>query len=132
MKRILLDTNAYSLYSNGNTQVREVMIEASGVFVSTISIGELYFGFKAGIKESENIRILGAFVRDPKVEIVDVSPKTAVYYSNIKYTLRKKGTPIPDNDAWIAASALETKSTVITFDRHFLKVPKIKVWDVLQ
>lgn len=131
MKSVLLDTNSYSLYSRGNTKVKGVLVESDRVVLSTVSLGELYFGFKTGTKESENLKILESFVGDSKVVITDVNRKTATYYSEIKYVLRRKGIPIPDNDIWIVASALETKSTLITYDRHFLKIAGLKYWKEL-
>jgi tRNA(fMet)-specific endonuclease VapC len=44
---------------------------------------------------------------------------------------KKSGTPIPINDAWIAAHALETGSVLVTFDEHFTAVPGLRLWDEL-
>jgi predicted nucleic acid-binding protein len=41
--------------------------------------------------------------------------------------LRKRGTSIPTNDIWIAASAMQYGLRLLTADRHFLKVPQIIV-----
>jgi len=55
---------------------------------------------------------------------------TAAYYGKIKNNLRLKGKPIPENDIWIAAAALQNNLTVITRDKHFLEIDLIKseIW----
>lgn len=129
---ISLDTSAYSRYSRGDEKVEKVILRADKVFFPVISIGELYLGFKEGDRELQNLNILESFISASKVEIAKITDETATYYSLISFVLRKKGTPVPDNDAWIAASAIETKSTLITFDSHFLKIPSLKVWKELK
>ena len=62
----------------------------------------------------------------------DVSQETAEIYSDIKMALKKKGTPIPLNDVWIAAHTVETGAKLITYDSHFLKVPGLRVWEKLR
>lgn len=132
MKRILIDTNAFSHYSRGNLKVERVIVQAEKALVSVVSLGELYLGFKEGNRESKNLGLLSNFINEFNVVIVGVSTETAVYYADIKYSLRRKGTPIPENDIWIAAQAMETNSTLVTLDRHFLKVSSLKVWKKLK
>lgn len=128
MKSVFLDTTAYSRYCKRDIKVGQLLQHTHKIYLSSVSLGELYSGFKQGDKELENVDILRSFIDDPKVEIVDVTAKTAVFYGRTKYALRKKGTPIPDNDIWIAASAISNRSVLITFDRHFLEIPELKVW----
>jgi tRNA(fMet)-specific endonuclease VapC len=44
---------------------------------------------------------------------------TAKFYRTIKDGLRQKGRPIPENDIWIAAIALQNNTTLVTRDAHF-------------
>lgn len=132
MKSILIDTNAFSHYARGNLKVEKVIVQAEKVLVSVVSLGELYLGFKAGHRESKNLGFLSNFIHEFNVVIVGVSPETAVYYADIKYSLRSKGTPIPENDIWIAAQAVETNSMLVTLDKHFLKVSSLKIWKELK
>ena len=46
----------------------------------------------------------------------------------LKYQLKLAGTPIPINDVWIAAHAIETGSMLITFDSHFDRIPGLRLW----
>ncbi|MBR1609597.1 MAG: PIN domain-containing protein [Kiritimatiellae bacterium] len=43
-------------------------------------------------------------------------------YGYVKAALKKNGTPIPENDIWIAATALETGSRLVTYDSDFANV----------
>lgn len=55
---------------------------------------------------------------------------SSIEYGKIKSSLRKKGSPIPENDIWIAAIALHHKLTLVTRDGHFNQVSGLKsvVW----
>jgi len=130
--KISIETNTYSVYSRGDNKLKKVILDSDAISISTISLGELYLGFKEGSKESENLEKLKVFLSDIKVRISKINPETSRHYSNIKYALRRKGDLIPENDIWIAASALETDTTLVTYDRHFLKVPGLKLWKGLK
>ena len=52
-------------------------------------------------------------------EVIDVDIATATLYGIIKSSLRRKGTPIPDNDIWIAARHQQHAAAVVTRDTHF-------------
>lgn len=132
MRQVLLDTNSYSGLFRGDRLVKQETDASKEVLMSVITIGELYAGFKKGNQEAKNQQILGRFIKNSKVRVVNIGLKTAQIYGNVKAALAEKGTPIPDNDIWIAAASLETKSTLITFDRHFLKVPGLKLWKELK
>jgi len=55
--------------------------------------------------------------------------ETAEIFASIKKDLRTTGKPVPINDVWIAAHALETGSVRVTFDRHFSSAPGLRLWD---
>ncbi len=61
--------------------------------------------------------------------MVAVGDETAEFYGQIVATLKRNGTPIPINDAWIAANTFETGSALVPYDRHFAKIPGILLWD---
>lgn len=128
MKDILLDTNAISYFLSGVNKLLKIFEKSNIVNISVISIGELIYGFKAGTRELLNKQTLDEKLTDPKIKIVKVTKTTAEIYGELKFTLKKLGTPIPDNDIWIAAQAIETDSTLITYDDHFLKIKGLKLW----
>lgn len=117
--RVLLDSNAYSNLKRGHPRVVELVRGSEEIYLSTIVIGELLFGFRMGSRFDQNVRELHAFLDSPYVTLVPVSLNTADRYSRIAASLRRKGFPIPSNDIWIAAQAMETGADLISCDRHF-------------
>lgn len=128
MKKILLDTNAYTQLLKGNREVLDALARASIVFMSVFVLGELYAGFKGGDKEQENRTQLGDFLQLPTVRIMTATQETSDIFGTIKNQLKKAGTPIPINDIWIAAHTAESGSHLITFDAHFNNIPNILMW----
>lgn len=131
VKKVLLDTNAYSSLLAGDEKVLKEIENSAIVYLSVFVIGELLTGFKGGSKEQENKKILTRFFEKPSVEIINATVETSEFFSHVKHQLKMKGSPIPINDVWIAAHVFETGSTLITFDSHFSKIPGIKLWDQL-
>lgn len=133
MKKIVLDTNAYRLlFEAKDEDLLQTINESQNIFLSTIVLGELIAGFKGGSREKKNKDVLKEFISDQAVEILNVGQETANIYGEIKYYLDKKGTPIPANDLWIASQAIETGSVLITYDKHFLKIPGLRIWEKLK
>src|SRR4051794_36865415 len=125
MSRILLDTNAYSALMKGLPPALEAAREADEIYLSATVLGELLAGFAAGTRRSKNERQLAEFLESPRVSVIDVDDDTAARYAAIYHGLRAAGTPIPANDLWIAASAMQHGLRVVTLDAHFQRVPQI-------
>ena len=123
--RVLLDSNAYSQLMRGAHQVAEVVRTAEEVLLSAIVVGELLYGFRRGSRFERNVADLRSFIDSPYVSFVPVGPTTADRYSRIAASLRAKGSPIPTNDVWIAAHAMETGADLVSADRHFESVDGI-------
>lgn len=51
----------------------------------------------------------------------------AEVYGYIKKELQSHGNIMPENDMWIAASAIANDKTVITQDKHFENIPNLNV-----
>ena len=131
MKKILLDTNAYSKLLAGDEKVLSLLAESDVVYMSIFVLGELYAGFKGGNKEQENTQLLKRFIQKPTVEILEATEKTSRVFGQIKNDLKKAGTPLPVNDVWIAAHTLESGSTLITYDIHFREIPDLRLWEYI-
>jgi tRNA(fMet)-specific endonuclease VapC len=131
MKKILLDTNAYVRFLRGDERVLRCLAQADTVFMSVFVLGELLAGFRAGGREKDNRRILERFLLKSSVAVLDGTLDTADLFGLVMASLKKSGTPIPINDVWIAAHALETGSVLVTFDEHFTAVPGLRLWDEL-
>ena len=120
--KILLDTNAYSHLKRGHRRVAELVRMSEEIFLSAIIIGELLYGFRQGSRIDRNIEELKAFLNNPYVTFVPISFTTAEHYAQIAMSLRTKGRPIPSNDIWIAAHALETDANLVSSDQHFSEI----------
>jgi tRNA(fMet)-specific endonuclease VapC len=129
MRALLLDTNAYSKYLRGDPRILDALALAGLVYMSVFVLGELLAGFRAGTKVKANRNILERFLAKPVVRVLDATRETAEYFGLIKAALKKAGQPIPLNDVWIAAHALETGSVLVTYDTHFAVVPGLRIWD---
>lgn len=125
MKRILLDTSAYSNLMRGNMKISELLDDADEVFLCSIVVGELLAGFKRGSREQENKAILKDFLSISNVGTLNIDDSTAERYSIILDYLKKSGTPIPTNDIWIAASVMQNGLVLLTADQHFSLLPQV-------
>ena len=123
--RILLDSNAYSRLMRGDDQTAVVVRDATEILMSAVVIGELLYGFRNGSRFDRNAADLRSFLDSPYVSFVPVGPISADRYSRIAAALRAKGNPIPTNDVWIAAHAMETGADLVSADRHFEAVDGI-------
>jgi tRNA(fMet)-specific endonuclease VapC len=128
MKNILLDTNCYSAYLTGDERVLNVLVEAESVYMSIFVLGELFAGFRGGSKIQQNLNYLKRFLAKKTVKILDATMETAEIFGDLKEKLKKNGSPIPINDVWIAAHALETSSVLITYDAHFQNITGLRRW----
>jgi tRNA(fMet)-specific endonuclease VapC len=131
MKKIILDTNAYTRLLAGDENVLDVVASTETVFMSVFVLGELHAGFSGGNKERENRDVLNKFLLKPSVKILNATLETAEVFGSIKNSLTLAGTPLPINDVWIAAHGVETGSIIITYDTHFKRVPGLRLWDRL-
>ena len=116
---ILLDTNAYSALLRGHDEVANRVRRAERVVFSTVVAGELLLGFRLGTRLKKNMAELDAFLENPYVSLVPVTLTTADRFARIAAALRAKGRPIPTNDIWIAAHAMEAGAELLSFDAHF-------------
>lgn len=128
MKKVCLDTNAYSALIAGDITILDALGEADEVYLSIFVIGELYYGFTNGSKEKKNREVLNHFLKKPTVKIIHTTMETAEIYGRLKTNLKKKGSSVPINDLWIASHAIETGSFLLTFDSHFQTIPEVLLY----
>ncbi len=129
MKSILLDTNAYAKYRRGDTDVFSYIIDSELVYLSVVVIGELFAGFHGEAKFRENKEQLESFMSKSTVKVLTVGLESAEIFGEIKNALKRQGTPIPINDVWVAAQAIETGSKLITYDEHFKYISGVRLWE---
>jgi predicted nucleic acid-binding protein len=124
---LMLDTTAISEFFKGSEEIKKRMDVTDELFVNPVVIGELIAGFMMGNRESKNRRILKGFLSSPRVIVLDIDAETSERYGAIVNYLRHKGSPIPTNDIWIAASAMQHGLRLLTSDKHYLEVTQILV-----
>ena len=127
--KVLLDTNALTALWSGDERVLDALGQAERVFMSIVVLGELFAGFRGGSRMKENRARLAGFLAKPTVNTLELTTETAEVYGQIKDALRRAGTPVPINDVWLSAQAIETGSVLVTFDSHFGNVPGVRLWD---
>lgn len=125
--KILIDTNAYASFKRGDMTAVEIIRYSHFIGINTIVLGELLSGFAVGNQESLNRQELEKFLKSPRVKILAVDHETAEHYADIYKELRQKGRPIPTNDLWIAATAVQYNLAVFTYDEHFKVVNEIRI-----
>jgi len=125
VNRIFLDTSAYSAFKRGHPQIGYRIREASEIQLNPVVLGELRAGFLKGNRLAENRAELAQFLASPRVAVVQVEEETAERYAVIFDSLRRAGTVIPTNDIWIAASAMQYGSVLLSTDPHFNAVAQI-------
>jgi predicted nucleic acid-binding protein len=125
--KVMLDTSAYSALLRGNGEVKRALQEADEIYLNAVVLGELYSGFAQGSREKKNRDILKDFLSSPRIQIAALDEETAERYAAIITYLRSKGTPIPTNDLWIAATAMQYGLKLLTTDGHYRSVPQIIV-----
>jgi tRNA(fMet)-specific endonuclease VapC len=128
VKKLILDTNAYSRLRQGDRAVLALLGEADAVLMSIFVLGELHAGFNGGTQRDANRRSLQEFLSLPTVSLLFATDETAQIFGALKDDLRRGGTPLPINDVWIAAHALETGATLLSYDAHFGRVKGLRRW----
>lgn len=123
--KVLLDTDAYTALFRGHEGVAARVRRAEQVLVSVIVAGELLFGFRNGSRYEANRTELEDFIASPYVELLPVTLVTSDRFGRIAASLRRTGRPLPTNDIWIAAHAMESGAELLSFDRHFEQVDGI-------
>ena len=122
--RYLLDTNIVIALFASEAAVQTSLANVSEVFISSIVVGELYYGARKSERTIENLERIDQFVASSVVLGCEIA--TAHYYGQVKNQLRLKGRPLPENDIWIAALALQHKLLLVTRDAHFQNVENLQ------
>lgn len=123
--RVALDTNRITDLFRGDLELAEQLGTAEEVWIPLFALGEIKAGFHGGTQQRRNESLLNRLLAKPTVGVLLPSRETAEHYARIFVQLRRAGTPVPDNDLWIAALVLEHDLVLITRDRHFERIPQV-------
>ena len=114
---LILDTNALSAIAEGEPGAAKRFARARQVAIPVIVLGEYRFGILHSRHKREYERWLEEMVSVSRV--LDVEEETATWYAGLCGQLKEAGTPIPSNDAWIAALCHQHSLPLLSRDRHF-------------
>ncbi len=125
--KLVLDTNIYCDYAEGLPEIVDaIATHGQYLFIPSIVIGELHYGFMKGSRQQFNEKKLRQMISRLRIDIINVDAEVARKYALIYLSLEKKGAKIPINDVWIAASCMEVGGTLLTRDQHFEVVEQIE------
>ena len=123
--RVALDTNRITDLFRGDLELAEQLGTAEEVWIPLIALGEIKAAFQGGTQQRRNEGLLNRLLAKPTVGVLLPSRETAENYARLFVQLKRAGTPIPDNDLWIASLVLEHDLVLITRDRHFERIPQV-------
>ncbi|MEO8196050.1 MAG: PIN domain-containing protein [Thermoanaerobaculia bacterium] len=120
---MILDTNAVSALFSGDEALAKRLAGQDPLHLPVIVIGEYRYGLLRSRHRKSIAQLLDTLIAESIVLTVDADTATA--YAAIRDELRRKGTPIPENDLWIAALSRQHELPVATRDAHFDLVPRL-------
>jgi tRNA(fMet)-specific endonuclease VapC len=123
--KIVLDTNRYRDFCEGNSETLDVMQRARRVYLPFIVLAELRAGFLCGTLARRNEKSLTVFLNSPRVRVLMADEETTHHFARIFAQLRLQGTPIPVNDIWIAALTVQHDLLLFSRDQHFDCLPQV-------
>jgi predicted nucleic acid-binding protein len=128
MKPLLLDTNVLIRFFRSDRKIADIISTFEKIVIPTVVLGE----FKSGVDPltvggKRQLEVLDAFLDSPSVDIIPVTEDVSSAYARIFKTLKANGTPIPQNDIWIAACAMDAGAKLISSDSHFAKIPLLDI-----
>jgi tRNA(fMet)-specific endonuclease VapC len=114
---VILDTNALSAFVDGDASVGEILGGQARAAIPVIVLGE----FRYGIAQSRHRSAYEAWLESEldHFDVLAVTLETTTAYADLRVKLKRLGRPIPANDAWIAALALEHGLPILSRDEHF-------------
>ncbi len=119
MRNVSIDTNVYAAFKRNDNRIVKSFQHLDIIALDIVVLAELYTGFKSGSREKNNRQELELFLNNKRISILLHDANTAEFYSDIFIKLKNKGKPIPTNDIWIAATAMQNGLSFFTLDSHF-------------
>ncbi len=114
---IIIDTNIFIAFRGGIEPFRSLIANAGRIYVPVIVLGELLYGAHNSMQQTKNREAIEILL--DSAFVIDIDEKVASFYAEIRTALKKNGTPIPENDMWIAAICKKLNLPLLTQDKHF-------------
>ena len=129
MKSIALDTNVAIDILNRREEIISKYKNYDFFYLPVTVCGELLYGAINSIRLKKNLSDLRDFISS--CEILEINSEIAEKYAVIRKKLKDKGTPIPENDIWIAATCIVYDIPLATNDKHFKNIEELKLSELL-
>ncbi len=123
--RYLLDTSIVIPILRKEPSATSALTGAEELFISAVVLGELYYGAYRSTNSEQNLQEIKRFTEN--CIVLEVNNSVAESYGLLKDYLRRRGKPIPENDIWVAATALLYELPLVARDAHFLEVPELRL-----
>lgn len=127
MSRIVIDSNVLIDVINGCGDHADTLGKAEEVLVPLIVLGELHAGFSDTRSDHAKRKAVARFLEIPSVRTITLTEDTVGFYASVRRQLKRAGTPIPQNDIWIAAQTLEHGAALCTRDTDFRAVANLRL-----
>jgi tRNA(fMet)-specific endonuclease VapC len=121
---LILDTNALSAFAGGESAVGEVLRRQERVAIPVIVLGEFRYGIAGSRHRYTYEQWLETLLAE--LEVLPVTAETSISYAALRSALKLRGRPIPANDAWIAALAVQHDMPILSRDTHFDALPELR------
>ena len=122
---VLLDSSVVIPYFKGDPALRASFLASPTLYLPLTVLGELHCGAHLSQNPAKHLAQIQNFL----AAVVVLSPgvATAEHYGRIRAQLAQAGTPIPENDIWIAALAMEHQLPLSARDVHFGRITGLQV-----
>jgi predicted nucleic acid-binding protein len=120
---VILDTNALSAFADGHAEI-EPFVRSVRIALPVVVLGEYSYGIANSNRRNRYEPWLETLLQ--MVQILEITRETTLWYARVRTELRHKGTPIPANDAWIAALSLQHHLPILSQNRHFDKIADLR------
>ena len=121
---MILDTNALSAFVDGDAAVGSILRQQLQAAIPVIVLGEFRYGISGSRQRKSYEAWLGDHLRD--FNVLPITAETTVSYAALRTALNQMGRPIPANDAWIAALAIQHGLPILSRDEHFDGLPGLR------
>jgi predicted nucleic acid-binding protein len=121
---MILDTNAVSGLLEGHPTLEALLAREVRHELPVIVIGEYRYGLARSRLRRRLLPLFEELIRESTV--LPVTTATAAAYAIVREALRAQGTPIPENDVWISALAIEHGLDIVSRDSDFDQVPGVR------
>ncbi len=123
--RLIIDSNRFIDFCAGEESVIATLESAAAIYIPFIVLGEIRAGGLVIRRGQNQVRTLQELLNQPGVQSLNSTDTTSHHYATLYAQLRKNGTPIPTNDLWIAALAVEHDLILYSRDSHFDLIPSL-------